>query len=86
MKSFSGEAASLSSNSKNPGGQFAFNTLRIIVTAGWRYTRSVISWLSSWWYRYGYCQYHLQCRRSSEQNGVWPSNLAGARMDSAGDK
>ena len=32
---FSGEAASLSASSKNPGGQFAFNTLRIIVTAGW---------------------------------------------------
>jgi len=32
---FSGEAASLCASSKNPGGQFAFNTLRIIVTAGW---------------------------------------------------
>ena len=32
---FSGEAASLSASSKNSGGQFAFNTLRIIVTAGW---------------------------------------------------
>ena len=32
---FAGEAAKLSENSKNPGGQFAFNTLRLIVTVGW---------------------------------------------------
>ena len=32
---FSGEAARLSASSKNPGGKFAFNTLRIIVTVGW---------------------------------------------------
>tara|TARA_B110000444_G_C18813162_1_gene583713 strand:- start:321 stop:1022 length:702 start_codon:yes stop_codon:yes gene_type:complete len=32
---FSGEASQLSANSNNAGGQFAFNTLRIIVTAGW---------------------------------------------------
>ena len=32
---FAGEAAKLSENSKNAGGQFAFNTLRIIVTVGW---------------------------------------------------
>ena len=32
---FSGEAASLNASSKNPGGNFAFNTLRIIVTVGW---------------------------------------------------
>jgi len=32
---FAGEAAKLSENSNNAGGQFAFNTLRIIVTFGW---------------------------------------------------
>ena len=32
---FSGEASKLSDSSGNPGGQFAFNTLRIILTAGW---------------------------------------------------
>ena len=32
---FSGEASKLSVSSGNPGGQFAFNTLRIILTAGW---------------------------------------------------
>ena len=32
---FAGEAAKLSENSKNAGGQFAFNTLRYIVTIGW---------------------------------------------------
>lgn len=32
---FSGEASQLSASSNNAGGQFAFNTLRIIVTAGW---------------------------------------------------
>ena len=32
---FAGEAAKLSENSNNPGGQFAFNTLRLIVTVGW---------------------------------------------------
>jgi len=32
---FSGEASKLSEGSKNAGGQFAFNTLRLIVTAGW---------------------------------------------------
>tara|TARA_B100000424_G_scaffold83174_1_gene62251 strand:- start:3098 stop:3793 length:696 start_codon:yes stop_codon:yes gene_type:complete len=32
---FSGEASKLSESSNNPGGQFAFNTLRLIVTAGW---------------------------------------------------
>ena len=32
---FAGEAAKLSENSKNAGGQFAFNTLRLIVTVGW---------------------------------------------------
>ena len=32
---FSGEASKLSQASGNAGGQFAFNTLRIIVTAGW---------------------------------------------------
>jgi len=32
---FAGEAAKLSENSNNAGGQFAFNTLRIIVTVGW---------------------------------------------------
>lgn len=32
---FSGEASKLSVSSGNAGGQFAFNTLRIILTAGW---------------------------------------------------
>ena len=32
---FAGEAAKLSESSKNAGGQFAFNTLRLIVTVGW---------------------------------------------------
>ena len=32
---FAGEAAKLSEDSKNAGGQFAFNTLRYIVTIGW---------------------------------------------------
>ena len=32
---FAGEAAKLSEGSKNAGGQFAFNTLRYIVTIGW---------------------------------------------------
>ena len=32
---FSGEASQLNSNSRNKGGQFAFNTLRLIVTIGW---------------------------------------------------
>ena len=32
---FSGEASQLNSNSRNKGGQFAFNTLRLIVTFGW---------------------------------------------------
>ena len=32
---FFGEAAKLSENSNNPGGQFAFNSLRLIVTVGW---------------------------------------------------
>ena len=32
---FAGEAAKLSENSNNAGGQFAFNTLRLIVTVGW---------------------------------------------------
>ena len=32
---FSGEASKLSDSSGNLGGQFAFNTLRIILTAGW---------------------------------------------------
>ena len=32
---FAGEAAKLSEGSKNAGGQFAFNTLRYIVTFGW---------------------------------------------------
>ncbi len=32
---FAGEAAKLSEGSKNAGGQFAFNTLRLIVTIGW---------------------------------------------------
>lgn len=32
---FSGEASQLSSSSRNAGGQFAFNTLRLIVTIGW---------------------------------------------------
>jgi len=32
---FAGEAAKLSEDSKNAGGQFAFNTLRLIVTVGW---------------------------------------------------
>ena len=32
---FAGEAAKLSEGSKNAGGQFAFNTLRLIVTVGW---------------------------------------------------
>ena len=34
-KIFAGEAAKLSEDSKNAGGQFAFNTLRLIVTVGW---------------------------------------------------
>ena len=32
---FAGEASKLSDSSGNKGGQFAFNTLRIILTAGW---------------------------------------------------
>ena len=32
---FAGEASKLSESSGNAGGQFAFNTLRIILTAGW---------------------------------------------------
>ena len=32
---FAGEAAKLSEGSANAGGQFAFNTLRLIVTVGW---------------------------------------------------
>jgi len=32
---FSGEASKLSAGSGNKGGQFAFNTLRLILTAGW---------------------------------------------------
>lgn len=32
---FAGEAAKVSEGSNNPGGQFAFNTLRLIVTVGW---------------------------------------------------
>ena len=32
---FAGEAAKLSENSNNAGGQFAFNSLRLIVTIGW---------------------------------------------------
>lgn len=32
---FSGEASKLSESSGNKGGQFAFNTLRLILTAGW---------------------------------------------------
>ncbi len=32
---FAGEAAKLNEGSKNAGGQFAFNTLRYIVTIGW---------------------------------------------------
>ena len=32
---FAGEASKLSEGSGNAGGQFAFNTLRIILTAGW---------------------------------------------------
>ena len=32
---FAGEAAKLSEGSNNAGGQFAFNTLRLIVTVGW---------------------------------------------------
>ena len=32
---FAGEAAKLSESSNNAGGQFAFNTLRLIVTVGW---------------------------------------------------
>tara|TARA_B100000579_G_C22753862_1_gene815401 strand:+ start:504 stop:1202 length:699 start_codon:yes stop_codon:yes gene_type:complete len=32
---FSGEASQLNSSSRNIGGQFAFNTLRLIVTIGW---------------------------------------------------
>ena len=32
---FLGEASKLSEGSQNAGGQFAFNTLRIILTAGW---------------------------------------------------
>ena len=32
---FSGEAAKLSESSGNKGGQFAFNTLRLILTVGW---------------------------------------------------
>ena len=32
---FSGEASKLSESSGNAGGQFAFNTLRLILTAGW---------------------------------------------------
>ena len=32
---FSGEASQLNSNSRSIGGQFAFNTLRLIVTFGW---------------------------------------------------
>ena len=32
---FAGEAAKLSEDSKNAGGQFSFNTLRLIVTVGW---------------------------------------------------
>ena len=35
VKIFSGEASQLNSNSRNIGGQFAFNTLRLIVTVGW---------------------------------------------------
>ena len=32
---FAGEASKISANSNNKGGQFAFNALRIILTAGW---------------------------------------------------
>ena len=32
---FAGEASKLSESSGNAGGQFAFNTLRIILTIGW---------------------------------------------------
>ena len=32
---FSGEASNLAAGSGNKGGQFAFNTLRLILTAGW---------------------------------------------------
>ena len=32
---FSGEASKLAASSGNKGGQFAFNTLRLILTAGW---------------------------------------------------
>ena len=32
---FSGEASKLAADSGNKGGQFAFNTLRLILTAGW---------------------------------------------------
>ena len=32
---FNGEASQLNSSSRNKGGQFAFNTLRLIVTFGW---------------------------------------------------
>tara|TARA_Y100001970_G_scaffold190000_1_gene231007 strand:- start:943 stop:1641 length:699 start_codon:yes stop_codon:yes gene_type:complete len=32
---FAGEASKLSESSGNAGGQFAFNTLRVILTAGW---------------------------------------------------
>ena len=32
---FSGEASKLAAGSGNKGGQFAFNTLRLILTAGW---------------------------------------------------
>ena len=84
---FSGEAASLSSNSKNPGGQFAFNTLRIIVTAGWAI------------YPVGYFLGYLAggtdmdtvniiynvadlVNKTAFGLAIW----AGARMDSAGDK
>ncbi len=32
---FAGEASNISANSNNKGGQFSFNALRIILTAGW---------------------------------------------------
>ena len=84
---FSGEAASLSVSSKNPGGQFAFNTLRIIVTAGWAI------------YPIGYFLGYLAggtdmdmvniiynvadlVNKTAFGLAIW----AGARMDSAGDK
>tara|TARA_Y100000748_G_scaffold82029_1_gene67792 strand:- start:123 stop:818 length:696 start_codon:yes stop_codon:yes gene_type:complete len=84
---FSGEAASLSSNSQNLGGQFAFNTLRIIVTAGWAI------------YPVGYFMGYLAggtdmetvniiynvadlVNKTAFGLAIW----AGARMDTAGDK